>query len=796
MQQQKSVLHRVALSIAVATAFFSSLNIAMAAPGDPVGGETQANDYIDSSQRQPVIAMSADGDFTIAWASEEQDGELLGVFFKRYRTSGVSSTPDTQAHIFTLFDQDDQSIAMNANGDFVIAWESFGQEPDTGGQNTTGIFARLYNRPGEPLGDEFLVNITNISADNTPSVAMDADGDFVVVWNRDDFSIRVRRYDKFGMAQGVIMEANQDAPSRLPHDPVVAMDADGDFVVVWWESDINNSDGAVVALRYDAQGNESLQGIIPVDQTLYNSQEKPDVAMNMDGDFVIVWTDQGELDQNRVRLNDSSDGSKSGVFMRCYDALGVPNTDEVQVNTTSDGVQEEPVIGMASDGSFVVAWEGASQDGTGKGIFAQRFNSDCTSNGDEFVVNTFLPGQQESPDVAVDADGDFIITWHSTGQVGGIDEEIYYQRYSGDASIDLSLVADNGDQIFANVEGELEYSFIVTNNAASPDLSGDADKDLYLSQVGAASGVTVKVELDDGATFDGYTGTDWSCSGDDINITCIYGGSLVPSASTTVVLDVTMPETPTKFAVTSVVSSDQTDPDTTNNTFDVGVNISGEGGAGSGSMSWLFALLALLPALLRSSVKSFDAKKKRKSLFATLSALCLLLMTGNAQAVDFAGNAGLASKKMDFGRSTDINSTDVTFTMINLSFTTILDSSYVSFAVELPTSEEDSNNGLVTSDRDEVSLTWGCNCIPNLENVNVFVGYTSTGTDITGSVPGEAFTEKHVDKGFFIGGLVPVLDVDEKRISLSVAYAALDGEIDFTDEFTGVSGTIDGDTAG
>ena len=428
-------------------------------------------------------------------------------------------------------------------------------------------------------------------------------------------------------------------------------------------------------------------------------------------------------------------------------------------------------------------------------IVAKRFNANCTPKGDEFVVNTYTPGAQSNPDVAMDADGDFVITWDSPGQTGSA-EEIYYQKFSGDTTVDLSLVADNGDQIYTDVEAGLEYSFIVTNNTASPTLSGNVNKDLSLSQVGAASGVTLQVELDEGAIYDGFSGTDWSCSGDDINITCIYNGSLVPSASTTVTLDITMPEQPTKFAVTSIVSAHQDDPDATNNSFDVGVNVTGAGAASGGSMSWLLALMALLPLWLRNTAKPFNAKKKRKSLFATLSALCLLLMTANAQAVDFAGNAGLASKKMNFGRSTDINSTDATFTMINLSFTTILDSSYVSFAVEMPTGDEESNNGLVVSDRNEVSLTWGCNCVPNLENVNFFVGYTSTGTDITGSVPGEAFTEKHVDKGFFIGGLVPVLDVDEKRISLSVAYAALDGEIDFTDEFTGVSGTIDGDTAG
>jgi hypothetical protein len=47
-----------------------------------------------------------------------------------------------------------------------------------------------------------------------------------------------------------------------------------------------------------------------------------------------------------------------------------------------------------------------------------------------------------------------------------------------------------------------------------------------------------------------------------------------------------------------------------------------------------------------------------------------------------------------------------------------------------------------------------------------------------------------------VGGLVPVYEGENKTLSLSAAYAVLDGEIDLVDEFTGVSAKIAGDTTG
>jgi hypothetical protein len=60
-------------------------------------------------------------------------------------------------------------------------WESF-SGPRQDGADDEGIFGQHFLSTGEPLGNEFQVNSYTPGEDLGPSVAADANGDFVVVW--------------------------------------------------------------------------------------------------------------------------------------------------------------------------------------------------------------------------------------------------------------------------------------------------------------------------------------------------------------------------------------------------------------------------------------------------------------------------------------------------------------------------------------------------------------------------------------------------------------------------------------
>ncbi len=87
---------------------------------------------------------------------------------------------------------------------------------------------------------------------------------------------------------------------------------------------------------------------------------------------------------------------------------------------------------MAPDGSFLVVWDGDGQPGdSGTGVFGQRFSSDGTRDGSEFHVNTQTQGNQVAPQVAMAADGRFVVVWASLLQ-GRF--TVHGQRFAPDGS--------------------------------------------------------------------------------------------------------------------------------------------------------------------------------------------------------------------------------------------------------------------------------------------------------------------------------------------------------------------------
>jgi subtilisin family serine protease len=132
--------------------------------------------------------------------------------------------------------------------------------------------------------------------------------------------------------------------------------------------------------------------------------------------YVVIWASLGQ------------DGDGYGVFGQHFNLVGERIGDEFQVNTYFQGDQKHASMAALKSGGYVIAWTSNGQDGSGLGIFAQRFDADGIREGNEFQVNTFSDHDQSHPSVAMLEDGGFVITWHSQNQDGD-DWEIFGQRF-------------------------------------------------------------------------------------------------------------------------------------------------------------------------------------------------------------------------------------------------------------------------------------------------------------------------------------------------------------------------------
>src|SRR5262249_17869774 len=99
-----------------------------------------------------------------------------------------------------------------------------------------------------------------------------------------------------------------------------------------------------------------------------------------------------------------------------------------QASYFTTGVKKDVRVRASPNGSFVVVWSGAAQDGDGYGVFAQRYTPIFNSLDDEFRVNTTTTSDQTVPSVALAGSGNFVVVWQS-GPAAGL-TQIIGQRYA------------------------------------------------------------------------------------------------------------------------------------------------------------------------------------------------------------------------------------------------------------------------------------------------------------------------------------------------------------------------------
>jgi hypothetical protein len=163
-----------------------------------------------------------------------------------------------------------------------------------------------------------------------------------------------------------------------------------------------------------------------------------DVAVDRNGNFIVVW------------VAPSPNGFR--VFGQRYNANGTPRGPElIAATSTAKANHFFPSVAMNPEtGEFVVVWEVRSEDGTGLGVFGQRFGFLTGRQGREFAV--FVPGESErptalqsfAPQVARAALGGFVVIWKKP-KPGSFTLDLVGRRYNnaGEAVAFEILIAAN-----------------------------------------------------------------------------------------------------------------------------------------------------------------------------------------------------------------------------------------------------------------------------------------------------------------------------------------------------------------
>jgi hypothetical protein len=319
---------------------------------------------------------------------------------------------ETLVNTNTPVNQNTPAIAVLANGGFVVTWSD--ADPAGGDGNNSSIKMQLYDASGNRVGGEVLVNTTTAGSQFGSDVTRLSDGSFVIAWtdgsgaNGTGQDIRFRRFEADGTAIDPTDRVAVGAGNQ--QEPSVVALAGGGFAVGYNEfaGGFSRQDKLI---RFDAAGTALDVTAINIAVTADN-EEEPDIAVLADGSMVAVYHNSvaDHIFMQRIAANGSLIG---GAF-------------QISNNTGGAIGHDKPKVAALANGGFVVTWEDDSDvlpDASGTAIHAQLFDAAGTEVGAELIVNTATASFQESPEIVATPGGGFAIVWFGSGIRGQLFDE-------------------------------------------------------------------------------------------------------------------------------------------------------------------------------------------------------------------------------------------------------------------------------------------------------------------------------------------------------------------------------------
>jgi hypothetical protein len=271
----------------------------------PDGNDLAAGDVFDlgpcatENGRAPNVALAGlpDGRFTAAWETgHAMSSDGFDVVVRPFTSADeplsdplrVDEPLDGSGRIS---DQTAPALALDAGGRALSIWHE---------NSIASLVGRCFNAAGQPLGASLRVD----SGPGFPvqaAVASSLSGRFVAVWSTfagQETRIVAQLFDAMGRKQGGPVPVSlSGSPShgprdpRDPRDPDVAMDATGNFVVVWAAEGLDGAGTGVLGRLFDRDGIPQGEPF-RINVTGPGSQGHPAVVFGRNDRFLVVWDSQ------------------------------------------------------------------------------------------------------------------------------------------------------------------------------------------------------------------------------------------------------------------------------------------------------------------------------------------------------------------------------------------------------------------------------------------------------------------------------------------------------------------------
>lgn len=340
--------------------------------GSALDDQFQVNTQTVGDQRDPDVAIAPDGRFVVVWQGARAVApgfQETTVAARRYDANGEPMGDEFRVDSYPTGNRFHPAVAMDPNGGFVVTWYSYGSSgTDSDG---TSVQAQRYDANGAPVGGEFQVNAYTTGRQGSPAVAVTAQGDFVIVWNSAvpdgtnsyAWSLWAQRYDASGAPLGAEFQVDEGITGS-PGSPSIATDSEHYFVA-WVSLDGTTNDSNEIYARQFALDGVASGPQFRVNTVTATYQLNPRISSDPEGNFVVVW---------EGKASSGTDQAGFSVHGQRYDAGGAPRGGEFQINTYTTNDERYPAVASDADGNFVVVWQSVAGPLTGE-IKAQRYDA-------------------------------------------------------------------------------------------------------------------------------------------------------------------------------------------------------------------------------------------------------------------------------------------------------------------------------------------------------------------------------------------------------------------------------------
>ena len=336
------------------------------ANGQPLGAEFRVNERSSSNDLSPSLAFDANGELVVAWlrgsigaASVGGAGSILGRRFEP-----ASGTPLSGESVLAQGAAAAPTVDSAAGGDAVVTW--------TAGANVLG---RRMNRGGAPVGNAF--EVSPATSSSASRVAVGASGDFMVVWTDPTGtagsggasvaapSVVGRFFDPSGAPKGGVVQVS--SAGGAAGAPAAAADAAGNVVVVWQQAGANGND--VLARKFTA-GGAPRGAPFPVQQEANGEQTAPSVAVNAVGDFVVVW------ESAPLGSGGGASVAETSIVGRVFSGSSGAASEEVEIATVEGGTTPgAPQVTLDENDDATVVFQKKTSGGAEAGLFSKKLTT-------------------------------------------------------------------------------------------------------------------------------------------------------------------------------------------------------------------------------------------------------------------------------------------------------------------------------------------------------------------------------------------------------------------------------------